>query len=656
MDTNARPVLLTTEAEIQRAKQRAADTSSPFHASWLRVRSQANAYLNFSFTPQELDDTEQYYRDANPEARRVHALAVAYRVSGNVAYLNKARSGLTKWARYSNADLPAGDPAPSWRQFHYPGKAMPHAAGLVISRVLVIFADAYAMLYPYLPTSEHAEIERWFRSMRSPIQHSAALWESADWFNTAPGKMVKVEPPWLNRQYYNNHLTAQMMGLLTIGYVTGDNSLISYALNDSDNPRDLQEDFLGELVTPGQALQERDPSLGNDNDRWPDPLRGELYDRYRVTKRVDENDSRDKGLIYASAGQRFLSLAAELARNNNAPIDYWQYVPETGESLRDSYATYAPWMSATTPRAKADALACRGRYYENSAYTRKMEQTWRSLTELAFREYPYDPDIRAVVRSAPARDYNDGETFGPSAALLKGELLDPPGGPAWTYQSTDGGAPTTPFRTGGGADSHFLGDWDGDGVDTPGWRTGNTFYLSNLPSGKDPVAYPYGRTCDQPLIGDWDGDGTDSIGVRRGKSFLLSDDNKTTDVSYAAGRGSDRAIVGDWDGDGVDTPGLIRGKTVFLRTGNTNVDHYLPEFQFARVGDRFVAGDWDGDGIDTLAAVRQNGSRLTWYLRAGNAVNSPVMATLTHGAALDGATAGNTTGGAADELVAITYR
>jgi hypothetical protein len=278
----ARPILLTTEAEIQRAKQRAANVSSPFHASWLREKSQADTALDYNFTPQESDDTDAFYAGANPEARRVHALAVAYRVSGNSAYLNKARSALMKWAVYCNADLPPGDPTPSWRQFHYPGKAMPHAAGLVISRVLVIFADAYAILYPYLPENERAEIERWFGSMRSPIQYSTALWQSADWFKTTPTKTMKADPPWLNRQYYNNHLTAHVMGLLAIGYATGNMSLVSYALRDPDNPRDLHEEFVGELVTPGQALQEQDPSLGTDNKRWPDPLRSELYDRYRV--------------------------------------------------------------------------------------------------------------------------------------------------------------------------------------------------------------------------------------------------------------------------------------------------------------------------------------------------------------------------------------
>lgn len=649
-----RPVLLTTEAEIQRAQNRSTDSSSPFYESWVLVRHQANEALGVDFTPSENDDIRVWTRAANLEARRIHALAVAYRVNENTAYLTKARDALMEWAVYSNADLPPDDPTPSWRDFHYPGKAMPHAAGLHIGRRLVVFADAYAIIQPYLTANERTEIERWFASMRSPIQHSTQLWETSNKSWPEPNEPVPADPPWLNHQYYNNHLTAHVIGQLAIGYATGNNNLVSYALRDPDNPRDLHEVVGGVLVMPGQALQERDPSLGPDDERWPDPLRSETYDRYRVTSGLTPGG--DRGLIYASLGQRFIALATELATNNNAPNDYWRRIPDSGESLRDSFSTYAPFI-ADPSENKEDAVVCRTRYYENSAINDEIEKNWRAVTEMAFREYPYDSAIRAVVRTADVRRYNDTETFGATAPLLDGELLDPPGGPTVTFQESTGSTPTSPVGLATNADSHFLGDWDGDGTDTPGWRRGRTFYLSNSPSGANPQSYPYGRFCSEAIVGDWNGDGVDTIGVREGKKLLLSNDNTgPADVVYTAGRATDRLVIGDWNGNGIDAPGLIRGKQMFLRTNNNTNPTYLPDFTFSRVGDRFVAGDWDGDGMDTLGAVREVGNELTWNLKSGNSVDDPVTSVVTHGTILHGALTGDVSGDNADELAAIRYR
>ncbi|WP_162606545.1 alginate lyase family protein [Jiangella asiatica] len=659
VDTTQRPVLLTTEAEIVRAQARSTDASSPFYASWVLVQNQANQGLARDFMPHESDDIRIWTEDAGLEARLIHALAVAYRVNGNTAYLTKARDALMEWAVFCNADLPPDDPTPSWQDFHYPGKAMAHAAGLHIGRRLVVFADAYAILQPYLTTAERTEIERWFASMRSPIQHSTHLWETATEVKTSPtAEPTPVTPPWLNRQYYNNHLTAHVVGQLAIGYATGNANLVSYALSDPDNPRDLHEVFGGVLVMPGQQLQERDPSLNADDDRWPDPLRSETYDRYRATSRTAP-DGPDRGLIYSSLGQKFVAVAAELARNNNAPTNYWRHIPDSGESLRDSFATYAPFISAPVnpERDLTDAVACRGRYYENSAFTQNIKANWLAATEVAFREYPYDPAIREVIRSEPVRSYNDTETFGATSPLLNGELLDPPGGPTVTYQASTGSTPTAPVALAANADSHFLGDWDGDGDDTPGWRRGLTFYLSNSASGANPQSYDYGRACSEAIVGDWDGDGDDTIGIRMGKTFLLSNDNTgPADVVYTGGRASDRLVIGDWNGNGIDAPGLIRGTEMFLRTNNNTDPTYLPSFTFGRTGDRFVAGDWNGDGIDSLAGVREVGNDLSWSIKSGNSAADPVASPVTHGTILDGALAGNVSGGAADELAVIRYR
>lgn len=74
--------------------RRRRDADSPFHQSWRSVKKQADAALGHRFQPQESNDVARFYARANPEARRIHALAVAYWVSGNGAYLRKARRAL----------------------------------------------------------------------------------------------------------------------------------------------------------------------------------------------------------------------------------------------------------------------------------------------------------------------------------------------------------------------------------------------------------------------------------------------------------------------------------------------------------------------------------------------------------------------------------
>jgi hypothetical protein len=118
-----------------------------------------------------------------------------------------------------------------------------------------------------------------------------------------------------------------------------------------------------------------------------------------------------------------------------------------------------------------------------------------------------------------------------------------------------------------------VGDWDGDGDDTVGvvyysdsttgpirWELRN----SNTPGPPD-LVFTYSRGRDVPVVGDWDGDGTDTPGVRRHPNRWLLRNTSTAgaaDVSlaYGATQGNivELPVVGDWDGNGTDTVGVLR--------------------------------------------------------------------------------------------------
>ncbi len=114
-------------------------------------------------------------------------------------------------------------------------------------------------------------------------------------------------------------------------------------------------------------------------------------------------------------------------------------------------------------------------------------------------------------------------------------------------------------------DEAFCGDWDGDGIDTPGSRRGNTVYLagSNRDGGAPVTSFTFGRADDRRLlVGDWDGNGTDTIAIHRGSSTFLFASSNTTGggqvSSLLYGRKYDYALAGNFDGSGVDTLAVSR--------------------------------------------------------------------------------------------------
>ena len=163
-----------------------------------------------------------------------------------------------------------------------------------------------------------------------------------------------------------------------------------------------------------------------------------------------------------------------------------------------------------------------------------------------------------------------------------------------------------------------------DRVTRPVVIRGNTWYVRDtLTGGVADRVFTYGQPGDFQLMGDWDGNGTDTPGVVRGSTWYLKNTNAspgTADVSFAYGFASDLAVAGDWDGDGVSTPGVVRGTTWYLRATNDPANTTtLPPFAYGQAGDQRVVGDWNGDGTTTIGVKR----RSRWLLRNSNQAGAP---------------------------------
>ncbi len=195
------------------------------------------------------------------------------------------------------------------------------------------------------------------------------------------------------------------------------------------------------------------------------------------------------------------------------------------------------------------------------------------------------------------------------------------------------GSPDYTFFYGNPGDVPLFGDWDSDGLDTPGmYRPSNGFaYLTNdLPPdggvgfGDPALTFFFGGPGDQVFVGDWDGNGTDTLGISRNGKMFLANTNATVfaDMEFWFGVTTDVAFGGDPDGDGRDSVFLYRpssGFTYFTNSTPVGPNDVAPTdgtLFFGVPTDRFVIGDWNGDGTDTVGVFRP--SDTTVYLRNAN--------------------------------------
>ncbi len=206
-------------------------------------------------------------------------------------------------------------------------------------------------------------------------------------------------------------------------------------------------------------------------------------------------------------------------------------------------------------------------------------------------------------------------------------LVDPTQG-RWYLR--DGLGATTSFFYGNPGDVPFMGDWNCDGVDTPGlYRQSDGFvYLRNSNSvGVADREFFFGNPGDVPVAGDFDGDGCDTVSIYRpaiSRFYVIntlgsrSQGLGAAEFEFTFGDPGDRPLVADLDGDGADEVALHRPSTglVFYRNdlGHGTAD---VSFTFGDPGDHVFAGDWDRDGVATVGVFRPGPAQ--FLLRNANA-------------------------------------
>ncbi|MBX3082085.1 MAG: SBBP repeat-containing protein [Anaerolineae bacterium] len=182
--------------------------------------------------------------------------------------------------------------------------------------------------------------------------------------------------------------------------------------------------------------------------------------------------------------------------------------------------------------------------------------------------------------------------------------------------NTSGFADST-LTFGASTDFPIAGDWNGDGIDTPGIyrQTTGEFYLTDNTANPATVTYSFvlGNPSDQPIVGDWDGDGRDGVGVFRPSNGLIYLKNALTtgfaDFTMVLGSPGDVGIAGDWNGDGKDSPGVYRpsNQVFYLSNAICNCSVFADaELGLGIAGDTPFVGDWDGDSKSGVGVYRQS--------------------------------------------------
>ncbi len=219
----------------------------------------------------------------------------------------------------------------------------------------------------------------------------------------------------------------------------------------------------------------------------------------------------------------------------------------------------------------------------------------------------------ATTTTTPTTPPAPGNEPGSASPVHSTGLVDPLSGKWYLYDGD--GKLSTSFFFGTPGDYPFMGDWNGDGIETPGLyrQSDGLVYLRNSNTqGTADVRFLFGNPGDVPIAGDFNGDGFDTVSIYRPSNQTIYVINKlganhgglgAAEFRYVFGNPGDRPFVGDFDGDGVETVGLYRESAGMVYLG---IAQRTAEARCVRDdwGARLIAGAWTGDGVFTPALFR----------------------------------------------------
>lgn len=155
-------------------------------------------------------------------------------------------------------------------------------------------------------------------------------------------------------------------------------------------------------------------------------------------------------------------------------------------------------------------------------------------------------------------------------------------GYVYLRNSNDTGPGEIRFTLGIPGDIPLAGDFNGDGCDTVAVYRPHEghVYMTNVLGENEgffvaEYDYFFGDPGDKPFVGDFDGDGVETVGLHRESTgFVYFRQTHTTgiaDSEFFFGIPNDRIMAGDWDANYTDTVAIFRpgDQTLYFRNSNT---------------------------------------------------------------------------------------
>ena len=368
-----RPVLFTTDEEINNAKAMALQGKEPWASTIASVKSRADAAISEGAQPYTGRSATEYRLAACKDMINAHYMALSYRYTEDTKYLNGAVDFLLAYAKPKLGT----DEYLDYSKATTDGQA---DIGLNIAAPLTTACEVYSLLYTSINSNDKKVIEGW-------IKDEVEL--------TIKGHQFWIQNDYYDQQYGNNHLTSHLMGIIAGAYVLENNKYLTYALTEKNNPA-----YFAEMIDRAILMEGDDVWPGDtDSDFRP----GEIYDRYRVVS------TPSNGFGYSLYHMKFMTNCALMLYNNG--YNYFDYIGKNGENLKISYKVYTEYL------IQNDATLYGGHYTGNSL---NRENAY-SMYAMAYYIYG-DETIKSVLDAFKAQKIScmENELFGISALYLFG--------------------------------------------------------------------------------------------------------------------------------------------------------------------------------------------------------------------------------------------
>lgn len=358
------PRLILSNTDLDLMRSNALSGVEPWKTAWDKLKREIDSYVDKDWKTNVYrgDASMSFYTAAMRDGSAARDLAIGYQITKDKRYARKAIEIINEWSLLKDAAGTYFDPAK-----FYPN------TGMLVSRGSFAFMYAYDLLCAdnLIESSKQKQFKNWLRILLPHIKEGMKRWADNDYFG---------------QQYFQNHIAAEIVGLMSIGITLRDEKLVNYVYNGESNPHHIKKVIEGMILMKGQAPYSGEPGSWTTQD-------GEIIDRYRhfVLTHYGQKTKPNRALQYAGLSANLLMITAEMGRLNG--LDLHKYVAPNGENIKLPLVFYADFYISK------DASIKGGFYAGEDSWINYNDQSVFTLWEVGHARYPDEKLFNEVLRT-----------------------------------------------------------------------------------------------------------------------------------------------------------------------------------------------------------------------------------------------------------------